>query len=403
MTPISEEARQLQEETMLWRRTLHQMPETQLVLPQTAAFLESRLREMGIDVQKFDGHSGMTAYIGHGGKTVAIRADMDGLPIKEESGVPFASRNGNMHACGHDAHTAMLLTAAKLLKTHERELCGTIKLIFEPGEERPGGALPMVEVGVMDDVDYILAAHVGELTGYFEPGQIAVSYTDTFASSDRVEIDISGKGGHASVPAQCVDPISIATLVMNNLQYIISREIDAHDSAVFTIGAISAGNMTACNVIPDSASLLANIRAALPETKDYLKKRIVEISEATAAMMKGRAEVRFHGFPALVNDKAVVESFLTSARKVLAEDEINILSHGIMAGEDAAFFFEKAPGCYFLLANSIPCPADGRRYGHHNAKFCIDDSVLWRGSALLALAAMDLLEKPPVPTKKYRD
>ena len=119
--------------------------------------------------------------------------------------------------------------------------------------------------------------------------------------------------------------------------------------------------------------------------------------------MKGRAEVRFHGFPALVNDKAVVESFLTSARKVLAEDEINILSHGIMAGEDAAFFFEKAPGCYFLLANSIPCPADGRRYGHHNAKFCIDDSVLWRGSALLALAAMDLLEKPPVPTKKYRD
>ena len=227
MEDLLKEAQELQHKIVEWRRILHRYPETGLVLPKTADFVTKQLTAAGIAYKTYKNHSGITAVIGKGkGKTIAIRADMDGLPIKEETGLTYASANENMHACGHDAHTAMLIATAVMLKNHEDELKGKVKLIFQPAEEGPGGAEPMVKDGVIDDVDAILALHVGTMFGPFNNGDICVSYSNTTAADDQVLINITGFGGHGSVPHECIDPVAIAALIINNIQYIISREVE---------------------------------------------------------------------------------------------------------------------------------------------------------------------------------
>lgn len=393
MESLFQEAQALQEQIVTWRRALHQIPETGLVLPKTTEFVKTRLQEMGLAYQEYEGHSGLTVTIGGGGKTVALRADMDALAIQEETGLPYASQNGNMHACGHDAHTAMLLTAAQLLKKHEQELKGRVKLIFQPAEEGPGGAEPMVQNGVVTDVDGIFALHIGDIAGHFEPGGIAVSYAETTAADDQVLIEIRGLGGHGSVPHSCVDPVTVAAAIINNLQHIVSREVDSHDAVVITIASVEAGRGT-YNIIPETATLRGTIRNAAPRTRDFVLGRIKEVAQATAQMMRASCTVQFlDGYPALINDRSMVESFLTTTEKLLTPEEIHILPHGMMGGEDAAFFFQEVPGCFFMLPSSAPCPADGAVHGAHHPKFCLDESVFWRGAGLLAQAAADWLEK----------
>ena len=228
MTDVFHEARQLQEQLESWYRDLHQIPETGLILPKTAAYVKEVLTGLGLTYQEYPGHSGLTVKIGgrHGGKTVALRADMDALEIQEESGLPFASTNGKMHACGHDTHTSMLLGAAKLLKEHEDELAGTVKLIFQPGEEGPGGAEPMVKDGVIDDVDGIFALHIGNTLGGTGERTVDVTWAETTAADDQVIIEITGLGGHGSTPHKCVDPVVVAAQIINNQQYIVSPETD---------------------------------------------------------------------------------------------------------------------------------------------------------------------------------
>ncbi|MEA4934002.1 MAG: amidohydrolase [Lawsonibacter sp.] len=393
MGSMFREAQALQEQIAAWRRALHQIPETGLVLPQTAEFVKARLAEMGLSYQEYEGHSGLTVAIGKGKKTVALRADMDALAIQEETGLPYAAQNGNMHACGHDAHTAMLLTAAQLLRAHEQELNGRVKLIFQPAEEGPGGAEPMVRNGVVTDVDGIFALHIGDIAGHFEPGGIAVSYGETTAADDQVLIEIKGQGGHGSAPHVCVDPVTVAAAIINNLQHIVSREVDAHDAVVITIASVEAGRGT-YNVIPETATLRGTIRNAAPRTRDFVLGRIEKVALATAQMMRASCTVRFlDGYPALVNDRNMVESFLKTAGKLLTPEEIHILPHGMLGGEDAAFFFREVPGCFFILPSSAPCPVDGTVYGAHHPKFCLDESVFWRGAGLLAQSAVDWLEQ----------
>lgn len=394
MENVLGEAKELQSKIVEWRRELHRRPETGLILPGTAEFVTRRLEEAGIGYRTYEGHSGITAVIGNGGgKTIAIRADMDGLPIQEETGLPYASGNENMHACGHDAHTSILIAAAYLLKRHEKELKGAVKLIFQPAEEGPGGAEPMVRDGVLDGVDAILALHVGTMFGRFENGDIAVSYSNTTAADDQLLINITGFGGHGSVPQECVDPVAIAALIINNIQYIISREVAPADAAVITLAGVEAGR-GAYNIIPETAVLRGTIRNASPETREFVLKRIEEIAKGTARMMRGTCTVEvLDGYPALVNDRAMVEQFLKSAKKLIREEEIHIASHGMMGGEDAAFFFREVPGCYFFLTSHAPCPADGREYGAHHPKFCLDEDVFYRGAALFAQAAADWLEE----------
>lgn len=394
MRPIFQEAQALQEQLVAWRRDLHQIPETGLILPRTKEYVAARLREMGLEYQEYEGHSGMTVYIGReGGKTVALRADMDGLKLREESGLPYASDNGNMHACGHDSHTAMLLGAARLLKAHEQELKGRVKLIFQPAEEGPGGAEPMVRDGVLKDVDGIFGLHIGELGGHFEPGGVALCRTGMTAADDQVRITVKGLGGHGSNPHLCVDPVVVAAAIIGNLQNIVSREVDAHDAVVITIATVEAGRGTT-NIIPESATMLGTIRNSNPVTRDFVLKRIEEIAKGTAQTMRASCTVEyFDGYPALVNDGAMVDAFLDTAKKLLKDEDIHILPHGMLGGEDAGFFWREVPGCFFFLCSSAPCPVDGRVYGAHHPKFCLDESVFWHGSALLAQTAADWLER----------
>lgn len=389
-----EEAKALSAQITAWRRELHRRPETGLYLPETAAMVKRELLGMGIAAKTYEGHSGITAVIGRpqteGGRTIAIRADMDALPIREETGLSFASENENMHACGHDSHTAVLLAAARLLKNHEGELNGRVKLIFQPAEEGPGGAKPMVEDGVLDGVDAILALHGGIMRNGAN-GDVSVSWGSTCAADDQVIISIQGKGGHGSTPDESVDPVAIATLIINNIQYIVSREVSPLASSVVTLASVEAGR-GAFNIIPDTAVIRGTIRNTSPKVREFVFRRIVEIAKGTANMMRGSCTVEFvDGYPALINDRRMVESFLRSAEELIGKERVHMLEHGMMGGEDAAFFFEKVPGCYFFLTNPMECPADGKVYGPHHPKFCIDESVLYVGAGLFAKAASDWL------------
>lgn len=393
MATVFSEAKALQDQLVSWRRDLHQIPETGLVLPRTVQYVKDQLTKLGLTFQEYEGHSGLTVDIGSGGKKAALRADMDALPISEDTGLPYAAQNGCMHACGHDSHTAMLLGAAKLLKERESQLKGTVRLIFQPAEEGPGGAEPMVRDGVVRDVDAIFALHIGDIAGHFPPGHVAVSPGPTTAADDQVIIQIRGLGGHGSTPQLCVDPVAVAALIINNLQYIVSREVDAHHPVVVTIASMDAGGGI-FNIIPETATLRGTIRNASPETRDFVLRRIREIAQSTARTMRAECTVDFvDGYPALINDRAKTESFLRTARKLLTEEELHVLDHGMLGGEDAAFFFQEVPGCFFILASSAPCPLDGKIYGAHHPRFCIDESVFWRGSALLAQTAIDWLEE----------
>ncbi|MEG1293513.1 MAG: M20 family metallopeptidase [Clostridium sp.] len=402
MSDFLQEAKDWQHKIVEWRRILHRYPETGLILPETADFVTKQLRAAGVEYQTYPNHSGVTAIIGKGeGKTIAIRADMDALPIKEETGLTYASVNENMHACGHDAHTAMLITTACMLKAHEDELKGKVKLIFQPAEEGPGGADLMVKDGVLEGVDAILALHVGTLAGMSENGSVLVSYSNMFAADDQIAISIEGLGGHGSMPEKCVDPVTVAALIVNNVQYIVSREVPPSEATVITMASVEAGR-GAYNIIPETASIKGTVRNGSTEVRNYVLKRIEEIAMATATMMRAKCKVEvLDGYPALINNKKIVESFLRSAKKILPEDEIHMMNHGIMGGEDAAFFFEKVPGCYFLLTDYAPCPADGKIYGAHHPKFCLDESVFYRGPALFTQAAVDWLEENE-GTKKHK-
>lgn len=392
MNPFVLAAKEISDEIVRWRRQLHTFPEVGLDLPQTKRFVIDALNRMNVSYREYDGHSGIVACIGNGKKTVALRADMDALPMQEESGVPYASTNGNMHACGHDAHVAILLGVAQILKQQEKKLKGRVVLIFQPNEEGAGGAKRMIADGALNNVDCILALHVGNIAGEFPVGHIAVRYGPVFASCEQVKISVTGKGGHASVPSRCVDAFAVSTLISNTLQYVVSREISPQEGAVLSVTSIKTETEGISNIIPNSTTMYGDLRCELSSSRSFLHDRIRKIAELTAEMMRATAIIDFDGFPPLLNNRRIVDIFLKSAKKIVPDDNIHVLDRGIFGGEDAAFFFEQVPGCYFFLANAAPCLIDGKIYGHHHPKFCIDDSTLWLGTALLCQAVGELIE-----------
>jgi amidohydrolase len=387
---INEYSKLIENEIIYWRRELHKIPELNNELPKTVKYILNQLEKMGIEAKKLSS-SGIVGLIrgNKPGKTIAIRADMDGLPIKEDTGLFFASTNDNMHACGHDAHVAMLLGAAKILKRYEENISGNVKLLFQPAEEKDGGAKPMIEEGVMENphVDAVFGQHTGNLFKDIKNGQIGICHGNMMASQDHFIIKIKGKGSHGAYPASGVDPIAISANVITALQTLVSRETNGTDSAVLTIGRINGGKTY--NIIPSEVEIEGTVRTLNKKNRVKYEKRIKEIVEGITMTMRGSCEIEYvHGYPPVINNIEFTDFLTKSAAKVVGEKNVVEIKAPSMGSEDMAYFLEKVPGTYFFLA-SIP---KGIVYPHHNSKFDIDESVLWKGTAVLAQTAIDWLK-----------
>lgn len=392
------ETGRLKEEIIAHRRYLHQNPETGLVLPVTRQYVKDRLTEMGYHPTEC-GKSGLVALVGgkHPGKVFLLRADMDALPIQENTDLSYASANGNMHACGHDMHTAMLLGAARILKNHEDELSGTVKLMFEPGEEVMQGAENMLENGILENprVDAGIMLHV--MSGVPIPtGTVIVAQKGVSAPAcDNFTIAITGKGGHGSMPEQTIDPINAACHIHLALQALPAREISMQDQAVLTIGAFNAGN--AGNVIPDTATMSGTIRTMNENTRTYVKERIHQIVANTAQMFRTHAEITYTGScPTLTNDEGMINHIYPYLTELLGS--ARALSADQMAGsakssgsEDFAYISHEIPTT--MLALAAGKPEDGHCYGLHHPRVTFDESVLTTGAAVYAYTAMRWLEE----------
>ena len=400
---LLEEAAQLKEMLVFNRRYLHSHAETGFDLKETYAFVKKALMDMGYEPVKC-GKSGLIALAGgkKEGKVFLLRADMDGLPIKEEAEVDFPSTNGCMHGCGHDMHTAMLLGAAKLLKAHEEEIEGTVKLMFQPAEEIFEGSHDMIESGLLKnpDVDSALMIHV--MAGMpFEPGTVIVSAPGVSApAADYFEIRVQGTGCHGSMPNTGVDPLNAAAHILIGLQEIHSRELAMNDRAILTVGTMNAG--TAANAIPDMAVMGGSIRTFDEEVRSFIKERIIQIAEGIAKAFRAEAKVIFgSGCPTLVNDKELSICAKEYAKELLGESkafsvaDLDAMGNGsnsskAAGSEDFAYVSQKVPS--IMLALAAGQPQKGYTYPQHHPKVRFDEEALVSGSAVYAYMAMRWLK-----------
>lgn len=401
---LLEEAAQLQETVVLNRRYLHSHAETGFDLKNTQAFVKKALIDMGYEPISC-GKAGLVALAGgkKSGKVFLLRADMDALPIQEQAEVDFPSTNGSMHACGHDMHTAMLLGAAKLLKAHEDEIEGTVKLMFQPAEEIFEGSHDMIADGLLKnpDVDAALMIHV--MAGMpFEAGTVIVSAPGVSApAADYFEISVQGKGCHGSMPNTGVDPLNAAAHILIALQEISSRELAMDDRAVLTVGTMHAG--TAANAIPDMAVMGGSIRTFDENVRSLMKERMVQIAEGIAKSFRAEANVVFgSGCPTLVNDKDLslcAEKYtkeLLGAHKAFSVAELNAMSGGqssskAAGSEDFAYVSQEVPS--IMLALAAGQPEKGYIYPQHHPMVKFDEDALVNGSAIYAYTAMRWLEE----------
>ena len=394
------EAKALEPQLQTWRRTLHRHPEVGFDLPQTKALVKQALTEMGYAPQDC-GKAGVLALVGgkKPGKTILLRGDMDALPIQEQSGEEFSSEiPGRMHGCGHDMHTAMMLGAAKLLKAHEDEIKGTVKLEFQPAEEIFQGSPDMIANGLLEDpkVDAAVMFHV--LAGMPLPaGTVLVPGGGiTMASCEQYHITVHGKGGHGSTPHACVDPITAAAHIHIALQEINSRELDPNAFGVLTTGCFKAG--AASNVIPDTAEMFGTIRTTDPDNKtgELIRKRMTEIAQGVALAFRCTAEVEFSDYcPCMVVDKALAADALTYMTDLLGAGAMDMtpLTGGKAGGgsEDFAFVSHEVPTVSMFI--SAGNAKDGYLYGQHHPKVRFDDSILYEGSAAYSYFALRWLSK----------
>ena len=383
--PFYREAAAMVDRLTGWRRELHQIPETGIRLPQTMAYIRQQLEEMQIPYRLYEEISCIEATIGSGGKCFLLRSDADGIPIREETELDFRSVNGNMHGCGHDLHTAILLGAAKLLKAREGELAGTVKLLFQSGEEVFQGAKGAVDAGVLENphVDAAFAAHVIAMlpVGMIMTGKAAM------ASVDGFKITIQGHGGHGSMPEQAVDPINAAVQVYLALQSLIAREVGGTEEAVLTVGQLAAGDTA--NVIPQRAVIQGTLRTFRPDVRQRLCNRIREVADGVCRTYRCACEYEvLSACPSVITDDAVTASAEKSIRAVCPEARIMGGAHG-MGSEDFAEIAQRVPAGYYMLGAGPEDPA--KRLGQHNPKIEFNESVLPLGAAIYAQVATDWL------------
>jgi amidohydrolase len=363
------------EQLVIDRRHLHMHPELGFEEHGTSKFVADRLRSLGIEVRAGVAGTGVVGLIrgSRPGKTVLLRADIDALPILEENDVPYRStRPGVMHACGHDGHTAILLGVAQQLIDRRQKLAGTVKLIFQPCEEKPpGGATKMIEAGVMDDpkVDAVFGLHLSQ---ELPVGTVAARPGPIMAAADMFRLDIAGKGGHAARPHECVDAGLVAAQVMVALHQIVAREVNPIEPAVITVGQIQAG--TAPNVIPDAALMRGTVRAFDQELRERLARRVEEVAVGVAKAMRAECKVTYDwGYPAVINEEASTRFVQEVAQEVVGPERL-VGREPSMGGEDFAYFLQKAPGCFFNVGTRNE--ERGLIWGHHHPRFDIDEAAL---------------------------
>ena len=382
---FQQEAAALQEQLVQWRRSLHQIPETGIHLPETMAFIRQQLEEMGIPYRVYEDISCIEATIGSGGKCFLLRSDVDALPVTEETNLPFRSSNGCMHGCGHDLHGTILLGAAKLLKSHERELKGTVKLLFQSGEEVFLGAKSAIAAGVLENpkVDAAFAMHVIAMM----PVGVLMTGKEAMSSVNGFKITLTGHGGHGSMPEMAVDPINAAVQVYLALQSLIAREIGGSEEAVLTIGQFTAGE--ASNIIPERAVLQGTLRTFREDVRQRLLKRIREVVSGVALTYRCQAEYEeLFSCSSVVTDDGVTAVVEKSAGKIAPQFHILGGAHG-MGSEDFAEITQQVPSAYYMMGAG---PAEeSRRLGQHNPKVEFNEAVLGLGAGIYAQAAMDWL------------
>jgi amidohydrolase len=369
--------RTLQPQLMTWRRYLHQRPELGFREHLTAQFITQKLTEWGIEHQTGIAQTGIVAIIQgkRPGKTLAIRADMDALPIQEANEVDYRSQHaGVMHACGHDGHTTIALGTAYYL-AHQRDFAGTVKIIFQPAEEGPGGAKPMIQAGVLHqpEVDAMIGLH---LWNQLPLGTIGVRPGALMAAVELFRCKILGKGGHGAIPQQTIDAIVVGAQLVNALQTIVARNIDPIDSAVVTVGEFQAG--TAKNIIADSAQLGGTVRYFNPNYTGYFGPRIEQIIAGVCQSHGASYELDYQSlYPPVIND-GVITDLVQSVAETVVASPLGIVPHcQTMGGEDMSFFLQAVPGCYFFLGAANA--AKGLDYPHHHPRFDFDETALGLG------------------------
>ena len=368
------------------RRDLHRIPEPAYTEEKTSAYVAEYLKKEGFQVQTGLAQYGVVALMetGRPGKTLMIRSDIDALPVQEETGLDFVSTHqGAMHACGHDGHMSMVLTAATALKQIKDELKGNIKFLFQPAEEGPGGAKPMIEQGVMENprVDYAVGCH---LWPGIPEGTIGIKAGRLMAAMDRFDLKIIGKGGHGAMPHLCLDALEVGTQVINALQRIVSRQMNPLSPTVVTVGRFQAGSTF--NVIPGEAEMCGTTRTFDRQIWLSWPERIEKVVRGVCESMGAQYELQYtQGYPPLLNDEEMAEWVRKCAVDVVGEDKV-VEPEPTMGGEDMAFYLEKSKGCFFFLGVGREGCAP-----LHNPKFDFNEDVLPLGVETYCRLACELL------------
>ena len=383
---IRPEIKDIEKNIIDWRRDFHQYPELGFDEYRTSKIIGEALKEMGLAPQMNVGKTGVTADLTFGeGPTIALRADMDALPMQETSGLDFSSKHdGVMHACGHDGHMAMLLGAAKVLTQNGDSFNGTVRFIFQPAEEGAGGARYMIEDGCLDGVDEIYGIHVWN---YQPVGEVGITDGPVLAAADMFEIKIKGIGGHGAAPQGTIDAVVVASHLVQALQTIVSRNTNPLESTVVTIGTINGGHNF--NIIADEVTLSGTARAYTEENRNLIKTRMAEIIDGVAKTFG--AEISFDyedGYPPTINHTDPANKVLKAAERVVGEKAgMPYLS---MGGEDFSYYLQKIPGCFFFVGSA---PNDQKLFEtpHHCSHFTMDERALLVGPSIYLNLVDDLL------------
>ncbi|PTX64701.1 amidohydrolase [Melghirimyces profundicolus] len=391
LTISLEQIRALQPEVIQWRRYLHQHPELSFQEKETARFVHEQLTSFG-NLEVFRPTStSVVARLkgGRPGPVLAMRADMDALPIQEENRFEFVSKNpGVMHACGHDGHTSMLLAVAKLFSRVKEEIPGEIRFIFQHAEEQPpGGAAQLVEAGVMDGVDRVIGTH---LWSPLETGKAGVVYGPAMAGINNFHITVRGRGGHAAMPQQTVDSIAVGAQVVSNLQHIVARNTDPLASAVLSVTKFIGGNTH--NVIPGTVEIEGTIRTLDVRVREEVFRRMEQVVKGITEAHGAAYDFRFQeGYLPVINSETVTRVVEETAKEMLGNDAV-VRLEPTMGSEDFSAYQQKAPGTFFFIGAGNE--EKESTYPHHHPRFTIDEDALENGIKILAFSALRLLKEP---------